>query len=184
MFKCQHSYWSPIWLKFGVLSKSLHSILIKWVFHPPSQASTVFIWKSTGRLDSWTRTYIYIYIYWNEDKALFESRPSGNVKIWKACQLFLGAFATPANMNKKRGKKKFLLLQKRFQVTMRKQGTGKELARFAAAFFKRFLVLATLHFCRKETSWEAKSWQWGRRIIGNKLGGQTLADTRCRNSTG
>ena len=96
IFRCRHSYWSPIWLKFGVLSKSLHSILIKWVLHPPRSLHCL---RMKIKFDKGAKA--------NVDGALLEWSPSENVKVWKLCQLFAlhqPALVAAANTSKKREK--------------------------------------------------------------------------------
>ena len=97
-------------------------------------------------------------------------------QIWK-CQLLSSASACLGDTCKHEQKQP---KEKLFRVTMRKQGTAKEAARFAVLFQKISRPCNSAFLQKRNGSLEAKSWQWGRRIIG-KLGEQTLAVIRCRN---
>ena len=97
-------------------------------------------------------------------------------QIWK-CQLLSSASACLGDTCKHEQKRP---KEKLFRVTMRKQGTAKEPARFAVLFQKISRPCNSAFLQERNGSLEAKSWQWGRRIIG-KLGEQTLAAIRCRN---
>ena len=102
---------------------------------------------------------IFVFVF------IFEAKQSENVIVskYESVNLFLlhrPALVTPANMDKNGRKKNYSEWQ------WGNRGRAKK-RQDLASFFKRFLVLATLHFCRKETAlWRQKVREKNNRQIG------------------